>query len=138
MAKSARSKVKKKLRTISREKVEQQAKWLQEAEAKRLAAAQKCLESAPVQCISQVPDDDIMEVERAGRRGRTGGKGGGGASAMAIDGGNGPKGKLKGGVAKLKGRPYKGPKILVASVHGAKRKNPNKKQRSKSHGRNKH
>lgn len=125
-----RSKVKKKLRTINRDKISDKAEWMKEAEQRRLAAAQKCLASAPVPVVNK--GGEAMEIEQQ-RRGRSGNSRKGGATAMAIDS-NAVK-KVKGGITK---RVHTGPKILVASVHGAKRKSSTKQQRSKSHGRKKH
>jgi hypothetical protein len=134
MGKSLRSNVGKKIRTLNREKVLVQTKWVAEAEAKRLAVAAACAAAPPAPVEEARPPYDPMELEAGGSgRGRAGKPGKAdkprGAGAMQVDtkgpgntraGGKkgGKKGGKGGGVQK---RAHKGPKILTASVHGAKR-----------------
>ncbi|WIA15423.1 hypothetical protein OEZ86_004046 [Tetradesmus obliquus] len=92
MAKSQRSSRQKALRT---QRANRSAPWVAEAEAKRMEALQKCLESEPVPIVSSIPEAAADEEQQ--QRGREGG-GSSGADAMAVEQQQPKSGKKKKGV----------------------------------------
>lgn len=67
MAKSARSNRKKALRSVRREKVVNQTKWVAEAERKRQETLAKCMAADPIPVPEPPQDAARMEVQKPSR-----------------------------------------------------------------------
>lgn len=114
MAKSQRSSRQKALRT---QRAQRSAEWVAEAEAKRLAALQQCMSSAPAEIVSTTPvaDEDTQQ------RGRDAAAG---DAAMAVEQPtkSSKKGKKK-GVSVGKGiRKKKGARAILAAQFSKKQR----------------